>query len=90
MPAIIPPLFLFSPALIHRITGSLTLQGSFARMDLVMPPQSARAAARNPKLSFCCVMEGQFAISAGSSSRLENEEAGRCSPYGWHTYGLAP
>lgn len=43
-----------------------------------------------PTLSFCCVMERLFVISAGSSSRLEIEEAGRCSPYGWHTCGSPP
>lgn len=31
-----------------------------------------------------------FEISAGSSSRLKNEEAGRRSPYGWHTCGPPP
>lgn len=41
-------------------------------------------------LSFCCVKEPLFAISAGSSSRLKSEEAGRCSPYGWHTCGSPP
>lgn len=40
--------------------------------------------------SFCGVMERLSVISAGLSSRLQNEEAGRCSPYGWHTCGSPP